>query len=118
MLLCDDEVADRAVRRNVGAGYHYFDKDTMRCFGSRVHVGFDLPDGSTIVVMSNRDRRGSVVNGRRHYYLVLVSKDGDTSRDVPGCDRYDVSKETGYWLSLRAAKSAAVRALPAGTFKS
>ena len=112
MFLVENRLADDAVRRNVAAGGHYFDRDTMRCFGSRVHEGYDLGDGSTLVIMSNRDRGlgslGAVADGRRHYYLILVDAAGDTS-NLAGELHYDVSKETGYWFSLRAARSAAKR---------
>lgn len=116
MFLVENKLADDAVRRNVGAGYHYFDKDTMRGFGSRVHEGYDLGDGATLVIMSNKDKgmwldgkRCAVVNGRRHYYLIIVGKDGSTAKPMPGEFRYDVGEGTGYWLSLRAARAAAKR---------
>jgi hypothetical protein len=107
-FLVENELADAAVRRNAGAGGHYFDRDTMRSFGSRVHEGYDWGDGNTLVIMSNRDRWGSVANGRRHYFLILVDAEGGTSKDVPD-ERYDVSKGTGYWMSLRAARAAVKR---------
>lgn len=111
-FLVENKLADDAVRRNAGAGYHYFDKDTLRWFGSKVHEGYDLGDGATLVLMSNKDRgmdlggqRCAVVRGRRHYYFVVVSADGDTDKKaMPDEFRYDVSKETGYWMSLATAR--------------
>ncbi len=94
-----------AVERNVRAGYHYFDADTMRGFGSRAHDGYGLANGSTLVVMSNRDERGNVVDGRRHYYVISVSKDGDTE-NVSG---YSVVDGNGYWLTLASAREWAIK---------
>ncbi len=109
MFMVENKLADDAVRRNAGAGYHYFDKDTMRAFGSRVHEGYDLGDGDTLVIMSNKDRAWGhfpgVVGCRRHYYFVIVRADGSTSKDLPGNLRYDVSKGEGYWMSLRTARA-------------
>lgn len=67
-----------------------------------------MPDGSTVIVMSNKDRPSSlgrgVLDGRRHYLLCIVSKDGETKSH-----NYDVSEGTGYWFS----KASAVRAAKA-----
>lgn len=116
MFLVENKLADEAVRRNVAAGFHYFDRDTMRGFGSKVHEGYDLGGGDTLVIMSNKDRGFSfggqfaaVVNGRRHYYFVIVRANGSTSKDLPAPLRYDVSKGEGYWMSLRAARNAVKR---------
>jgi hypothetical protein len=104
-----NDASEAAIRRAVAAGSHYFDAGTMRCFGSKAYDGYDLPDGSTVIVMSNKDWRPmfggqGVCNGRRHFYLCIVTADGDTkSLD------YDVSKGTGYWFS----KASAVRAAKA-----
>lgn len=112
-FMVENELADAAVRRNVGAGYHYFDRDTMRGFGSKVHEGYDFGDGDTLVIMSNRDKNGwggaAVCGGRRHYYFVVVRADGSTSKDLPDEFRYDVSKETGYWMTLASARRAVKR---------
>lgn len=111
-FLVENKLADDAVRRNAGAGFHYFDKDTMRAFGSRVHEGYDFGDGRTLVIMSNKDRGwrlGAVLDGRRHYYFVTVEADGSTSRELPGEFRYEVSKQTGYWMSLASARRAVKR---------
>ena len=116
-FLVENELADNAVRRNAAAGGHYFDKDTLRFFGSRIHEGYDMGDGSTLVIMSNKDKgwqiggeRAAVVNGRRHYYFVVVDPKGSTHKSLtPDEYRYDVSKGTGYWLSLRGARAAAKR---------
>lgn len=115
-FLVENRIADEAVRRNVGAGYHYFDKDTMRGFGSRVHEGYDLGNGDTLVIMSNKDRgmfwdgqHVAVLGGRRHYYYVVVRADGSTSKELPEPFRYDVSKKAGYWFSLRSARAAVKR---------
>jgi hypothetical protein len=119
-FLVENQLADQAVRRNVAAGGHYFDRDTMRGFGSRVHEGYDLGNGDTLVIMSNKDRHSTaVVFGRRHYYLILVDEKGDThnlaseydpkTKHMPAEYDYDVCKNTGYWMSLRAARAAAKR---------
>ena len=111
MFMVENRIADEAVRRNVGAGYHYFDKDTMRGFGSRVHEGYDLGHGNTLVIMSNKDRGfslGAVVNGRRHYYLITVFGDGST-KNLEGDWKYDVCTGKGYWMTLRSARAAAKR---------
>ncbi len=116
MFMIENKLADDAVRRNVGAGYHYFDKDTMRGFGSRVHEGYDLGNGDTLVIMSNKDKGMhfdgkwvAVCNGRRHYYFIIVDKDGSTSKPMEGEFKYDVCDGTGYWMSLRAARNAVKR---------
>jgi hypothetical protein len=97
-----NDASEAAIRRAVKAGSHYFDAGTMRSFGSKAYEGFDRPDGSTVVVMSNRDRWGAVLGGRRHYFLCVVSAEGSTD----SVD-YDVCKGTGYWFSKAAAVKAA-----------
>lgn len=109
MTIHKDPVADEAIRRNMGAGYHYFDPDTMRAFGSRVHEGYRLGDGRIILIMSNRDRYGHVLAGKRHYYLRCIMPDGDM-RHIAGAWCYDLIHDTGYTMSLRGAR-AAVRAM-------
>lgn len=101
-----DAAADEAIRRNIGAGYHYFDPDTMRAFGSKVHEGYRIHDGVILLIMSNRDRFGHVLDGKRHYYLGAIMPDGDM-RHLPGQYRYDLSHETGYTMSLRSARTQA-----------
>jgi len=109
-FLVENKLADDAVRRNVGRGGHYFDADTMRSFGSKVHEGYDAGEAGTIVIMSNRDAKfGTVCGGRRHYYLIIVDNAG-YPRNMNGEFSYDVCKETGYWMSLPAARKAAKRA--------
>lgn len=110
MAIHKDPVAEEAIRLNIGAGYHYFDPDTMRGFGSRVHEGYRLDDGGILLIMSNKDRFGHVLAGRRHYYLGVVLPSGEM-RHLAGAYCYDLSKETGYTLSLRAARAAAKTAI-------
>lgn len=112
-----NNASEAAIKRAADSGSHYFDAGTMRWFGSKAYEGFDLPDGSTVVVMSNKDRPSSlgrgVLGGRRHFYLCLVGKDGSTDSV-----NYDVSKGTGYWFSkpaaVRAAKAIVADAMTGG----
>lgn len=106
-MITDCEIAQAAVDRNKEAGYHYFDEDTLQFFGSKVHDGYEIDDDVTLVVMSNQDKHPSgVLDGRRHWYLIIVGKDGRVSK--PSGDlRYDVSAGTGYWFTGREAIDAA-----------
>lgn len=104
-------VADLARERYVRNGGHYFDPDTMRWFGSRVEGGVNVRGGSTIILMSNQDRgmvfegrRVAVLNGKRHYYMIVIHPDGGIDDGWP---KYDVSAGTGYWLTKHAAIVAA-----------
>lgn len=103
-MIHKDAAADEAIRRNVGAGYHYFDPDTMRAFCSKVHEGYRIHDGVILLIMSNRDRFGHVLNGRRHYYLGAIMPDG-AMRHLSGDYCYDLSHGSGYTMSIRSART-------------
>lgn len=98
MSLHPDYSVHRAMERNAAAGFHYFESDTMRYFKSKAHTGFDMPDGSTLVVMSNRGEY--VVDGRRHYFVVGFGVDGRHSNE----SGYNVTRAEGYWLTRRSAE--------------
>jgi len=104
-FMVENKLADDAARRNVAAGYHYFDADTMKGFGSKLHEGYDAGESGTIVVMSNKSRSDYIVNGRRHYFIMRVAMDGRTHR-VEGHE-YNVSERSGYYLTLAGARGAA-----------
>lgn len=73
--------AKRAIRRNQGAGYHYFSPDTMACFGSIVHKAYEGADGTYYVVMSNRWGIDDDESAFRYHVVVTVDRDGMTSVD-------------------------------------
>lgn len=108
MSLHPDYIVHLAMERNARAGQHYFDDDTLRGFGSKAHEGFAMEDGSTLVVMSNKDRNGWVVGGARHYYVVSIGADGIASNKAGS--GYSVTNNEGFWMTLRSAtKWAAAR---------
>jgi len=87
------------------AGSHYFDRDTMRFFRSKVYdICESTDDGTAYVVMSNRATGAfaSVNDGRRYYYVIgvdprdrIVKLDGimpETPGGVSG------------WLTLESAR--------------
>lgn len=101
--------ARHAIRRNMRAGFHYFDPDTMRYHQSQVHAGYNHATAGTFLVLSDFDES----RGRR-YYVLLVHIDGNTERvsHPVGQLRYD-QPETYGWESVYTADNYA-RARAAG----
>lgn len=58
---------------NARAGFHFFDPDTLRFFGSR--IGGTLYGGRYFVT-SERDPHGVAWNGERRYTVRAVESDG------------------------------------------
>lgn len=107
---------DNATRAVSNSGSHFFDRDTMRFFGSRTYELYEGHNGS-FLVMSDRDSHGAY-GARRYYYVVqIVPVDDGQSWPVANVERLNlepplVVDETsgvhGYW-TLEAARRLARR---------
>lgn len=85
--------------RNSEAGYHFFDKDTLRFFGSRVS---ETVYGDGYFVTSEQDRSGfgqlgQAWNGERRYTIRRAMPNGSIAQ----------ASTFGVWRTLRCAKRVA-----------
>ena len=72
--------AKRAVARNQAAGLHYFDPETMACFGSTIHKAYEGADGTLYVIMSNRYGEEDDLSHFFYHVVIAVDRDGNATR--------------------------------------